>query len=202
LIFRFQEAAMVDRGGLPSIPHKHYFKIGEVAKLLGVMPAVLRYWENEFEWLAPVRSGSRHRVYERREVELVVLISALLHLHRYTIERARKILTRLKGDWASGLRQLSEGGSVHSGEPNAELASTESEMKNLREEVQRIERQLERREQDLKEAKSRLSSLTRELLAEKNRSLTLARLVDKNAREMLEAAEYDGAPSAPTVTPA
>ncbi len=80
------------------IPNKLYFKIGEVARLTGVKPYVLRYWETEFTGLGPKKSGTNQRQYRRRDVELVLEIKRLLYEKRFTIEGARKHLgLRKKG---------------------------------------------------------------------------------------------------------
>jgi DNA-binding transcriptional MerR regulator len=75
-----------------NIPDKLYFRIGEVARLAGVKQYVLRYWEKEFPRLAPRKSGRDHRLYRRKDVELVLRIKHLLYVKRYTIEGARKYL--------------------------------------------------------------------------------------------------------------
>jgi DNA-binding transcriptional MerR regulator len=75
------------------IPNKLYFRIGEVAKLAGIKPYVLRFWETEFPALGPKKSGTGHRLYRRKDVELVLEIKRLLYDKRYTIEGARKTLT-------------------------------------------------------------------------------------------------------------
>jgi DNA-binding transcriptional MerR regulator len=69
-----------------------YFRIGEVAGLLAVEPYVLRYWETEFPSLAPKKSGTGHRLYRRKDVELLLKIKHLLYDKRYTIEGARQSL--------------------------------------------------------------------------------------------------------------
>ncbi len=76
----------------PEIPHKLYFRIGEVAGLFAVEPYVLRYWETEFPSLAPKKSGTGHRLYRRKDVELLLKIKHLLYEKRYTIEGARQSL--------------------------------------------------------------------------------------------------------------
>lgn len=76
----------------PEIPDKLYFRIGEVAKLAGLKPYVLRFWESEFAGLGPKKSGTGHRLYRRKEVELVLEIKRLLYEKRFTIEGARKVL--------------------------------------------------------------------------------------------------------------
>jgi DNA-binding transcriptional MerR regulator len=76
----------------PEIPDKLYFKIGEVSELLGVEPYVLRYWETEFTVLSPKKSGTGHRLYRRKDVELLLRIKHLLRDKRFTIEGARQTL--------------------------------------------------------------------------------------------------------------
>src|SRR5215470_877663 len=76
----------------PEIPDKLYFKIGEVSELLGVEPYVLRYWETEFPVLSPKKSGTGHRLYRRKDVELLLRIKHLLRDKRFTIEGARQTL--------------------------------------------------------------------------------------------------------------
>jgi DNA-binding transcriptional MerR regulator len=78
--------------GSPEIPDKLYFKIGEVSELLTVEPYVLRYWETEFPLLAPKKSGTGHRLYRRKDVELLLRIKHLLYDRRFTIEGARQAL--------------------------------------------------------------------------------------------------------------
>jgi DNA-binding transcriptional MerR regulator len=80
------------QSGSPEIPDKLYFKIGEVSELLGVEPHVLRYWETEFAALSPKKSGTGHRLYRRKDVELLLRIKHLLYEKRFTIEGARQSL--------------------------------------------------------------------------------------------------------------
>ena len=80
------------RAGTPEIPDKLYFKIGEVSVLLGVEPYVLRYWETEFPQLAPKKSGTGHRLYRRKDVEMLLRIKHLLYEKRFTIEGAKQAL--------------------------------------------------------------------------------------------------------------
>lgn len=81
--------------GSPEIPNKLYFRIGDVSHLAGVKPYVLRYWETEFPSISPKKSGSNHRLYRRKDVELILDIKRLLYQERYTIEGARKHLDAL-----------------------------------------------------------------------------------------------------------
>src|SRR5213076_2472625 len=74
------------------LPDKLYFKIGEVARLIGVKPYVLRYWESEFSILRPGKTRARHRLYRRKDVETLLEIRRLLYAERYTIEGAKRRL--------------------------------------------------------------------------------------------------------------
>ena len=80
---------------LPPIPGKRYFKIGEVSELCDVKPHVLRYWEQEFPQINPVRRTGNRRYYQRQDVMVVRQIRSLLYDQGYTISGARQ---RLAGD--------------------------------------------------------------------------------------------------------
>lgn len=81
-----------DVGDLPPIPAKRYFTIGEVSELCGVKPHVLRYWEQEFTQLKPVKRRGNRRYYQRHEVLLVRRIRELLYNEGFTISGARNRL--------------------------------------------------------------------------------------------------------------
>ena len=81
--------ASTSRDGLPSIPAKRYFTIGEVSELCGVKPHVLRYWEQEFTQLRPVKRRGNRRYYQHHEVLLVRRIRELLYQEGFTISGAR-----------------------------------------------------------------------------------------------------------------
>jgi DNA-binding transcriptional MerR regulator len=85
-----------------SLPVKPYFRIGEVAELLGVETYVLRYWESEFPQLKPVRAPSRQRLYRRPDVQTLLIIKDLLHNQGFTIAGAKKRLLELAQDQAKG----------------------------------------------------------------------------------------------------
>jgi DNA-binding transcriptional MerR regulator len=78
---------------LPPIPAKRYFTIGEVSELCGVKPYVLRYWEQEFTQLKPMKRRGNRRYYQHHEVLLVRRIRELLYDHGFTISGARNRLT-------------------------------------------------------------------------------------------------------------
>lgn len=71
-------------------PDKLFYKIGEVGRIAGVEPYVLRYWETEFPFLRPRKNKSGQRVYVKKDLELVLQIKRLLYDERYTIEGVRK----------------------------------------------------------------------------------------------------------------
>ena len=81
-----------DNSVLPAIPAKRYFTIGEVSELCQVKPHVLRYWEQEFSQLNPVKRRGNRRYYQRHEVELIRTIRSLLYLEGFTISGARQKL--------------------------------------------------------------------------------------------------------------
>ncbi|RDH84514.1 MAG: MerR family transcriptional regulator [endosymbiont of Galathealinum brachiosum] len=78
---------------LPVIPSKRYFTIGEVSDLCGVKPHVLRYWEQEFTQLKPVKRRGNRRYYQRHDVILIRQIRSLLYDQGFTIGGARQQLT-------------------------------------------------------------------------------------------------------------
>jgi DNA-binding transcriptional MerR regulator len=77
---------------------KRYFRIGEAARIVGVEPSVLRYWENEFPHLKPRRADSRQRTYRRKDLELLLEIKHLLYSEKMTIEGARRRLREKMSD--------------------------------------------------------------------------------------------------------
>lgn len=79
--------------GLPAIPEKKYFSIGETAHLCAVKPHVLRYWEQEFKQITPNKRQGNRRYYQRKDVLLIRRIKQLLYDEGYTIEGARQLLS-------------------------------------------------------------------------------------------------------------
>jgi len=74
------------------IPNKLFFKIGEVCEITDTQPYVLRYWESEFQALAPAKNSSGQRIYRRRDIETVLRIKQLLYQEGFTIAGAKKRL--------------------------------------------------------------------------------------------------------------
>jgi DNA-binding transcriptional MerR regulator len=70
-------------------PVQEFFSIGEVCEITDLKPHVLRYWESQFKFLNPAKNRSGNRVYQRKEIELILLVKQLLYTEKYTIEGAR-----------------------------------------------------------------------------------------------------------------
>lgn len=75
-----------------SIPEKLYFRIGEVSKIVGVEPYVLRFWEREFLILKPAKTKTKQRLYKRQDIEQILEIKKLLYEKKFTIEGAKKFI--------------------------------------------------------------------------------------------------------------
>ena len=93
--------AKADLVALPPIPAKRYFTIGEVSELCGVKPHVLRYWEQEFTQLKPVKRRGNRRYYQHHEVLLIRRIRELLYEQGFTISGARNKLDSRASEAAS-----------------------------------------------------------------------------------------------------
>jgi len=115
---------------LPPIPAKRYFTIGEVSELCGVKPHVLRYWEQEFTQLRPMKRRGNRRYYQHHEVLLVRRIRELLYEQGFTISGARNRLGEMglngRGRLAAALEEGSDatpGDELAAGEPGDELTA-------------------------------------------------------------------------------
>ena len=113
------------KADLPPIPAKRYFTIGEVSELCGVKPHVLRYWEQEFTQLKPVKRRGNRRYYQHHEVLLIRRIRELLYEEGFTISGARN---RLDNGLAPDER-AEAGGS--GGEGAADLAAIKRELREI-----------------------------------------------------------------------
>jgi DNA-binding transcriptional MerR regulator len=92
-----------------ALPSKLFFRIGEVASLVGVEPHVLRYWEREFRSIRPTKSAKGQRVYSRKDVENLLRVRDLLYRDGFTIAGAKKRLQRGPSDEASPVSALVSG---------------------------------------------------------------------------------------------
>ena len=125
---------MADSQGEVRLPDKLYFRIGEVAELVGVEPHVLRYWETEFR-MRPHRSSSGQRLYRKKDIGRFLRVKKLLHTEGFTIAGARKILQ--KGDTAAAST-----GTGQSKTPSANVSASEVgvDMDKLAEVGERLQR--------------------------------------------------------------
>lgn len=98
----------------PAIPVREFFSIGDVCELTDLKPHVLRYWESQFRFLHPAKNRSGNRVYQRREVELIMLVKQLLYVEKYTIDGARQRVDeyRKQGELKSLARGALDAGTV------------------------------------------------------------------------------------------
>jgi DNA-binding transcriptional MerR regulator len=114
---------------LPPIPAKRYFTIGEVSELCGVKPHVLRYWEQEFTQLKPVKRRGNRRYYQHHEVLLIRRIRELLYEEGFTINGARN---RLDGN-SLAQEERAEAGAARNNAAHAEtdLAAIKRELREL-----------------------------------------------------------------------
>jgi DNA-binding transcriptional MerR regulator len=108
---------------------KIYYRIGEVSRITGVRPYVLRYWESEFRWMAPAKSRTRQRLYRRRDIDVILLIKKLLYEERFTIAGARK---RLRELGVSRALETQRGDVPTAIDPRAQLRRIRGELEGIR----------------------------------------------------------------------
>ena len=120
---------------LPPIPAKRYFTIGEVSELCGVKPHVLRYWEQEFTQLKPVKRRGNRRYYQHHEVLLIRRIRELLYEEGFTISGARNRLDNaITGDdrhEARAARAAPAGGTTAQAGTSADASALKRELREL-----------------------------------------------------------------------
>ena len=106
---------------------KLYYRIGEVSRITGIKPYVLRYWESEFRWMSPAKSRSKQRLYRKKDIETILLIKKLLYEERFTIAGAKKRLKEI-------------GSAVEAGQMSMPVdASPKSRVKKIRDELAAIQ---------------------------------------------------------------
>ena len=116
---------------LPAIPAKRYFTIGEVSELCGVKPHVLRYWEQEFTQLKPLKRRGNRRYYQHHEVLLIRRIRELLYEQGFTISGARNRLDESLSA-ASARSTAPSGAPARASEPRGvNVSALKQELKNL-----------------------------------------------------------------------
>ena len=120
------EPSISRKAELPPIPAKRYFTIGEVSELCGVKPHVLRYWEQEFTQLKPVKRRGNRRYYQHHEVLLIRRIRELLYEEGFTISGARNRL-----DQPLSQDERAEPSARASSNPSAQLAQVKRELREV-----------------------------------------------------------------------
>jgi DNA-binding transcriptional MerR regulator len=115
----------------PALPDKMYFRVGEVSRLVGVPAYVLRFWESEFPALAPRKTGRGHRLFRRKDVELLLQIKHLLYEKRYTIEGARQMLKAGTKKPAKAAKQGARQESLFGAEPPARIGEIRAELEAI-----------------------------------------------------------------------
>ena len=118
---------------LPPIPAKRYFTIGEVSELCGVKPHVLRYWEQEFTQLKPVKRRGNRRYYQHHEVLLIRRIRELLYEQGFTISGARNRLEDIdvKTEFLDGAHNGNPPAANHSSTPDVDVLALRSELREV-----------------------------------------------------------------------
>jgi DNA-binding transcriptional MerR regulator len=116
----------------PTEPVREFFSMGDVCTLTDLKPHVLRYWESQFRFLHPAKNRSGNRVYQRREIELIMLVRQLLYTEKYTIDGARQKIDeyRKSGELRSAARAALDSQTVESMEADlkAILAAIDGEI--------------------------------------------------------------------------
>jgi DNA-binding transcriptional MerR regulator len=124
-------------------PRKLYYRIGDVCRIIGVEPHVLRYWETEFPGLAPKKNKAGQRTYRPRDIEIILTIRRLLYEEGYTISGARKQLVRaLRTE--DGSMDFPIGGKPAVKKPRPAPAAPAQRLNQVREELENILTLLER----------------------------------------------------------
>ena len=116
------------------LPDKMNFKIGEAARLLGVKPHILRYWEEEFSLLKPRKFVNNQRLYFKKEMEILILIKILLYHHNLSVKGVRKHLSKYYYELSSKKSQPSK--KINSSETAQKLKELIEEIHEIKKSVQ------------------------------------------------------------------
>ncbi len=108
-----------------AIAEKLYYRIGEVAKITGLKPHVLRYWEAEFDLVLPSKNRTKQRLYRRKDVDMIMAIKRLLYKERYSIAGAKKKLVK-------GLKPKASKDDVDQGELKKALTDIKEELLSIK----------------------------------------------------------------------
>lgn len=169
---------------LPPIPDKLSYKIGDVARLVGVEPHVLRYWETEFPRLKPRKSPTGHRLYSRTEIERLRRVRCLLHERGFTLAGARALLREGEEAVSAALahRPSEASQAAQDGRVRLDAVANELELANGR--LSEAEARAEHAEQAA-EFWRRAAQVAEQRLAQ------VARVVDESTQRMLGAHQGD-----------
>jgi len=190
------------------IPDKAYFRIGEVAEIVGVKPYVVRYWETEFKQLRPDKSRTNQRVYSRADVQLLLTIKTLLYTDGFTIDGARKQLQlsgrgRSQGGPMLPFPEAGEGDPAAAGDqdvqpppvPEPVLATTQ--MKSFLSELDDSKSELSRLRRKADDAEARVSELESKLTEERRARGQLSDWVRREIADTLRLVEEAESPPPP-----
>jgi DNA-binding transcriptional MerR regulator len=147
------------------IPDKTYFKIGEAAKIVGVKPYIIRYWESEFRQLRLSKTRSGQRLFKREDIELLHLIRTLLYDRKYTVAGAVSRISEIREadvSYREFIESLENGDVAVPGEQDQVVSDSQ-----LREEYETLKQELSKTEKRLEEATSKSESLEDELKEER-----------------------------------
>lgn len=168
----------------PVIPDKAFFRIGEVAEIVGVKPYVIRYWETEFKQLRPNKSPTNQRVYSRADVQLLITIKTLLYTDGFTIEGARKQLTK-SARAKTGTLPFPEGGDEEASADSAPVLESH-QVKSFLTELDDSKSELSRLRKRVVDAESRVSELEVKLTEERKARTHLAAWIRKELAETMQ----------------
>ena len=168
----------------PVIPDKAFFRIGEVAEIVGVKPYVIRYWETEFKQLHPNKSRTNQRVYSRNDVQLLITIKTLLYTDGFTIEGARKQLSKSARAKSGALPFPDSEGNEDAAESAPLLES--HQVKSFLCELDDSKSELSRLRKKVNDAEARVSELDTKLTEERRARTQLTAWIQKEMAEAMK----------------
>ena len=175
---------MTDTG--PVIPDKAFFRIGEVAEIVGVKPYVIRYWETEFRQLNPNKSRTNQRVYSRADVQLLITIKTLLYTDGFTIEGARKQLTKSPRPNKTGALPFPDGENDDEGTPDTAPVLESNQVKSFLNELDDSKSELSRLRKKIDNAEARASEFETKLQEERRARTHLATWIRNELAEAMQ----------------
>ena len=135
---------MAKQLSLATLDDRRFYKMGEVARIVGVKPHVLRYWETEFPALSPMKTRGSHRHYRKRDIEVAMRIRALVHDQGFTVAGAKKQLARERR--AGGSPEVGATVKVDTGKAAAREVALRAELLEIRAELETLLHSLDQRD--------------------------------------------------------